>query len=220
MAKTDPVAREDVLDELCIRIGPLMKFCEQTARPDQVFLKLTDMLHYKDRVEFGQQHEAVSINRYRELVEDLIVELTEHNSFLLKIKNGEQIAPDEVNQIAEMLRDEHPYITEDLLRQVYKNRKAHFIQFIRHILGIEILKGFPDTVSDTFNHFIKQHTNLSGHLLEFLSLLKNLIIERKKIEKKYSINAPFTVIHPQGICRLFSPSEINKILQLTEILET
>ncbi len=50
-----------------------------------------------------------------------------------------------------LLHAEHPHITEDLLRQVYKNRKARFIQFIRHILGIEILKSFPETVSEAFD---------------------------------------------------------------------
>jgi type I restriction enzyme R subunit len=34
--------------------------------------------------------------------------------------------------------------------------------------------------------------------------------------KKNLINTPFTVIHPQGIRGVFSPAEINEILQLTE----
>ena len=50
--------------------------------------------------------------------------------------------------------------------------------------------------------------------MEFLNLLKNFIIEREKVEKK----DPFTVIHPQGIRGVFSPAEINEILQLTERL--
>lgn len=52
-------------------------------------------------------------------------------------------------------------------------------------------------------------------MVESLNLLKNVIIEREKIEKKDLINAPFTVIHPQGIRGVFSPAEINDILQLT-----
>ena len=51
--------------------------------------------------------------------------------------------------------------------------------------------------------------------MEFLNLLKNFIIEREKVEKKDLINAPFTIIHPQGIRGVFSPAEINEILQLT-----
>ena len=84
-------------------------------------------------------------------------------------------------------------------------------------LGIEILKSFPETVSEAFDQFIQQHSNLSSRQLEFLNLLKGFIIEREKVEKKDLINAPFTVIHPQGIRGVFNPAEINEILQLTEL---
>ncbi|OGB33548.1 MAG: restriction endonuclease subunit R [Burkholderiales bacterium RIFCSPLOWO2_12_FULL_61_40] len=211
-------ADEDAFDELTVKLGPLMKFREPTTGQDQMHLDLADELHKKEWVEFGPQHEAVSVSRYREMVEALIVELTEHNTVLQKIKGGESVTPDEANELAELLHEEHPHITEALLRQVYKNRKAHFIQFIRHILGIEVLQSFPDTVSAAFDRFIRAHTTLNGRQLEFLGLLKNFIVEREKVEKRDLINTPFTVIHPQGIRGVFSPAEINEILQLTERL--
>ncbi len=212
-------ADEDTLDGLTVKLGPLMKFREQnTGGTEPLHLDLTDTLHHKEWVEFGPQHEAVSVTRYREMVESLILELTEHNPILQKIKNGLYINPKEAEELATMLHAEHPHITQDLLRQVYKNRKAHFIQFIRHILGIEILKSYPDTVAEAFEQFIQQHTTLSGRQLEFLTLLKNFIVEREKVEKRDLIHAPFTVIHPQGIRGVFSPSEINDILMLTERL--
>ncbi len=209
---------EDSFDNMVTKLGPLMKFREQSTKQEQTHLDLVDELHKKEWVEFGPQHEAVSITRYREMVETLITELTEHNPILQKIKNGGVITPIETNEIAEILHEEHPHITEDLLRQVYKNRKASFIQFIRHILGMEVLQSFPDTVSEAFAHFIRTHTTLSSRQMEFLTLLKNFIIEREKVEKKDLIHAPFTVIHPQGIRGVFSPEEINEILQLTERL--
>ena len=207
---------EDNFDELSAKLGPLMKFREQTSSKQQTHLDLVDELHKKEWVEFGPQHEAVSTSRYREMVEMLISELTEHNPVLQKIKNGEAVSADETTQLAELLHEEHPNITEELLRQVYKNRKARFIQFIRHILDIEALKSFPDEVSVAFDQFVRAHTTLSSRQLEFLKLLKSFIVEREKVEKKDLINAPFTVIHPQGIRGVFSPSEINEILQLTE----
>lgn len=211
-------ADEDAFDKLVSRLGPLMKFREQPTGEGQTHLDLVDELHKKEWVEFGPQHEAVNITRYREMVETLIAELTEHNPVLQKIKNGETVSADEANQLADLLHDEHPHITEDLLRQVYKNRKARFIQFIRHILGIETLQSFPDEVSAAFDQFIRAHTTLSSRQMEFLKLLKDFIIEREKVEKKDLISAPFTVIHPQGIRGVFSPAEINEILQLTERL--
>lgn len=211
-------ADEDAFDELVAKLGPLMKFREQRAGQEPTHLDLVDELHKKEWVEFGPQHEAVSITRYREMVEALIAELTEHNPVLQKIKNGEAVNGKEASELANLLHEEHPHITENLLRQVYKNRKARFIQFIRHILGIEVLKSFSDEVSAAFDQFIRAHTTLSSRQMEFLNLLKNFIIEREKVEKRDLINAPFTVIHPQGIRGVFSPTEINELLQLTERL--
>ncbi|MEM9398722.1 MAG: DEAD/DEAH box helicase family protein [Verrucomicrobiota bacterium] len=209
---------EDSLDALNSRLGPLMKFREGDKSSDPIQLDLTDVLHNKERVEFGPENEAVSISRYREMVENLIAELTEANPVLLKIKNGEEVSSEEANSLADLLLSEHPHITEDLLRQVYQNRKATFIQFIRHILGIEILKSFPETVSEAFEKFYREHTNLSSRQMEFLNLLKGFIIEREKVEKKDLIRAPFTVIHPQGIRGVFSPAEIDEVLRLTTAL--
>jgi type I restriction enzyme, R subunit len=212
------VAGEEQFDELVVKLGQLMKFREPMTGSGQVHLDLIDELHRKEIVEFGPQHEAVSITRYREMVEALIAELTEHNPVLRKIKAGETVNAEEANALAELLHEEHPHITEDLLRQAYKNRKARFIQFIRHILGIEVLQSFPDQVSAAFDQFIRAHTTLSSRQMDFLNLLKNFIIEREKVDKKDLINAPFTIIHPQGIRGVFSPAEIHDILQLTERL--
>lgn len=209
-------ADEDDFDHLVARLGLLMKFREGSMGPEQTHLDLADELHKKEWVEFGPQHEAATIRGYREMVESLIAELTVSNTVLQKIKNGEVVTPEEADQLAELLHEEHPHITEALLRQVYRNRKAHFIQFIRHILGIEVLQSFPDKVGSAFDQFIQSHTTLTSRQLDFLTLLKIFIIEREKIEKKDLINAPFTVIHPQGIRGVFSPTDINDILKLTE----
>lgn len=209
---------EEGFDELSEKLGPLMKFREKISDQGQTHLDLADEVHKKEWVEFGPQHEAASISRYREMVEALIAELSENNQLLQKIKNGESVSADEASELAALLHNEHPHITEDLLRQVYQNRKAHFIEFIRHILGIEVLQSFPDTVSEAFDRFISTHTTLNTRQHEFLNLLKNFIIEREKVEKRDLINTPFTVIHPQGIRGVFSSGEINEILQLTERL--
>lgn len=210
---------DTALDELAAKLAPLMQFRElQNPGAGQVKLDLSDVLHSKEKVEFGPQHEAVSITRYREMVEELIAELTDSNPILQKIKSGADISAFEAELLAKLLNEQHPHITEELLRSVYKNRKARFIQFIRHILGIETLASFPDTVSNAFDQFIAQHNNLNSRQLEFLRLLKNFIIEREKIEKRDLIQSPFTVIHPQGIRGVFSPAEINEILELTERL--
>jgi type I restriction enzyme R subunit len=207
------------LDDLAKKLAPLMKFREQ-QNPGQepVILDLTDVLHNKEVIEFGPRNEAVSVTRYREMVEALVLELTRTNPILQKIKSGVDISETDAEQLAVQLNRAHPHITENLLRVVYKNRKARFIQFIRHILGLETLASFPDTVVSAFDQFIAQHTDLNSRQLEFLRLLKDFIIEREKVEKRDLIQSPFTIIHPEGIRGVFRPAEIDEILQLTEQL--
>jgi len=213
------VADEEAYDTLTAKLGPLMKFREKPgAELGPVHLDLKDEIHRKEFVEFGPENEAVSTSRYREMAEALISNLVEENHILQKIRDGHEVTPEEAKALADLLHAEHPHVTEDLLRQAYKNRKAHFIQFIRHILGIETLKSFPETVSEAFDRFIKDHSNLTTRQLDFLGLLKNFIIDRETVERKDLIKSPFTVIHPQGIRGVFSPAEVEDILQLTEEL--
>ncbi|MGB1017783.1 MAG: DEAD/DEAH box helicase family protein [Chitinophagales bacterium] len=203
-------------DELADTIAPLVKYRDGGTITGPEKLNLTDVLQTKEMVEFGPQNEAVSISKYKEMVEERILALTENNPILQKIKNGDALSEEEKKQLAEELFEEDPHITEKLLRKVYKHQKAKFIQFIKHILGIEILESFETQVSNAVQEFIAAHTHLSTRQIEFLNLLKNYIIERGKIAKRDLIQAPFTVIHPKGIRGVFSPTEIKDILSLTE----
>lgn len=208
---------DETFDELAERLSVLMKYRDSDVQPlGPAQFDFIDLLNTKEMVEFGPEHSAVSVSKYREMVEKLIVELTESNPILQKIKEGKEITEDETQELATLLQDEHPHITEDLLKNVYKNRKAKFIQFIKHILGLEILDSFPETVTKAFEQFIHSHTNLSSRQLDFLNLLKEFILEKETVKKRDLIESPFTVMHPQGIRGLFTHIEINEILELTK----
>lgn len=204
-------------DVLAKTISPLIHFREPTTLPlGATRLNLEDVLKTKEMVEFGPQNETVSITKYREMVEAKVEELTKRNPILQKLKEGHSITEDEAQTLAEELHETDPHITEALLRKVYNHQNAKFIQFIKHILGIEILERFDDQVSKAVNQFITEHTYLSSRQIEFLNLLRNYIIERGSIEKRDLINAPFTIIHPKGVRGIFSPKEIIDILTLTD----
>ncbi|MEO8148842.1 MAG: DEAD/DEAH box helicase family protein, partial [Bacteroidia bacterium] len=130
---------EQKFDELIDKLSPLMKFRDSVIPLAPAKFNFKDLLFSKEKVEFGPQHEAVSIARYKELVEQKVNELVLANPILQKLKEGKEISEAEAEQFAEELHDEHPHITIDLLRRVYNHRKAVFVQFIKHILGITIL---------------------------------------------------------------------------------
>ena len=212
-------ASDSSFDELGAKLAPLMKFREgHDPGGEQVKLNLKDLVHTKEMIEFGPEHEALSVAKYRDLVEERVRELTEANPILQKIKKGEAVTDEEVHKLAGELHDEHPHITIELLRRAYNNRKAQFVQFIRHILGIEILESFPESVSKAVDMFIQKHSTLTGRQMDFLGLLTSYIIERGGLEKRNLIEAPFTQLHPEGIRGIFGQREIDEILELTRVL--
>lgn len=209
---------EDKFDELVVKIAPLMRFREAIIPLGPAKFNFKDLVSEKEYVEFGPQHEALSIAKYRELLEQKVNELVSSNPLLQKLKEGKEITSTEAEQLAEELHNEHPHITIDLLRRVYNHRKAQFVQFIKHILGIEILESFNESVSKAFDDFIAKHSYLSSRQLQFMDLLRNFILEKGELQKRNLVESPFTLIHPQGIRGVFSPAEIDEILIFTEKL--
>lgn len=206
-------------DQLTERLSPLMHYRDGRRIGDgPARFNFADVLKSKEYVEFGPEHESLSIAQYRQLVEQKVNELTASNPILQKIRNGQPVSEEEAEALATQLHDEHPHITLQLLRRVYHHQRAPFLRFIRHILGIEILESFPDTVSRSIDQFITEHPTLTSHQLQFLGLLRDFLIDRGGIEKRDLIQSPFTVIHPSGIRGVFSPSEIDEILVLTQRL--
>ncbi len=207
------------LDGVCEELAHLMQYRELgSAGDEQTHLNLEDKIKSKEFVEFGASNESVSISKYKEMVEQKIAQLLEQNPILQKLKEGKEVSDDEAKALADLLQDESPNITIDLLRRVYQNKKAPFLKFMRHILGLEMLQNFPDTVSASIDHFISEHTTLTSKQLEFLELLRKFIINKGTIKKKDLVSMPFTTIDSKGILGIFSSKEIDEIFKLSKEL--
>jgi len=204
---------EEKLESLIIHLSPLMIYREGSINMVPSKYNFRDELVQKEKVLFGPHNEAVSIERYREMVEEKIRILLGELPILQKIKENEQITELELEELAWLLSYESPHITVDLLRRVYNNRTAALLQFIRHVMGIEILEDFPTTVTKAFDTFIQDQSDLSLKQLDFLRLLQSYLIEKGRVERKDLIAAPFTRIHPNGIRGVFNTKMMNEILQ-------
>jgi type I restriction enzyme R subunit len=206
---------DDDLDVVIDKLAPLMKFIEKSKA--KVFkTDLSDLLTVKDYIEFGPKHERLTTHKYRQKVEDLVHELVKTNKSLQKLMSGEELTGREVDELSQILKDQYPNVTEYILREIYDNRSAKFIQFIKHILGLKPLATFTETVSFAFDEFIREHNNYSQQQIQFLLTLKSFILQRGKIQKKDLVNAPFTQLHPQGIRGIFKQNDINEILSLAD----
>ncbi|MBA4336547.1 restriction endonuclease subunit R [bacterium] len=213
-------ADEEDLEVLIIRLAPLMRFREEGISPDQDSLNLKDVTVEKQYIEFGPHNERLTIQKYREKVEELIKKLAEENEVLQKIKEGEKLDSDDLEKLANTLMQYEPYPTEKNLQKAYDARQVRFIDLIKYIMGIGDLVTFSDKVSAAFAEYIVTHNTLTAKQIQFLQTLQTFIIENGRLEKKDLVNEPFTRIHKLGIRGLFNPHEQEELLEFTNQLLT
>lgn len=213
-------ASEDQLKELVTKVAPLMRFRDEGFKLDQEKLNLRDLTAEKQYIQFGPANERVSVQKYREKVEALIKRLEEENPILQKVKAGENLAPKEVEQLADTLEQYDPYPTEQNLQKAYDARRVQFLDLIKYIMGIGELITFPEKVSEAFAEFIATHNTLTAKQIQFLDALKTFIVENGKLDKKDLTREPFTRFHAKGFLGLFKPKEREEILSLASSLLT
>ncbi len=211
-------SNEDDLEALVDKLAPLMKFREEGVKPSQDEFNLKDLTAEKEYIEFGAKNERITIKKYREKVEELVRKLEEENEILQRIKQGEQLDSDDVDELANTLLKYEPYPTEKNLQKAYDARQVRFLDLIKYIMGIGDLKTFSEKVTEAFSEFIANHNTLTAKQIQFLQTLQTFIIENGTLEKKDLINEPFTRIHKLGIRGLFKPVEQKEIIQFTNNL--
>jgi len=209
-------ADEAGLEVLIEKIAPLMKYREEGIKPDQDSLDLRDITSEKEYIKFGPAHERITIQKYREKVEALIKKLEEENEILHKIKEGEKITQNEVEELANTLAEYEPYPTEENLQKAYDARRVKFLDLIKYIMGIGGLVTFSEKVSEAFAEFIAEHNTLAPNQIQFLIVLRDFIINNGELTKKDLVSEPFTKLHARGFLGVFTPKMQSEILILTD----
>jgi len=186
------------LHHLVVRLAPLMRHQTIGLRP-WMELNLKDLTMIKEKIDLGGDLGRISIAGYRERIESFIRDLVDENPVLRKLQRGEELSRDEFHELAELLESSKLQVTEERLQQIYDNRTAHFLQLIRHVLGLEYVASWEETVSERFDAFIAAHTDLSSRQILFLRTLRTFILQRRHLEKRDLVDEPFTRLRPSGV---------------------
>jgi type I restriction enzyme R subunit len=205
------------LHHLAERLAPLMLYRTIGARP-WMELNLKDLTVIKEKIDLGGDLGRISIAGYRERIESFIRDLVEQNPVLRKLQRSQELSRDEIHELAELLESSELQVTEERLQRIYDNRTAHFLQLIRHVLGLEHIASWEETVSERFDAFIATHSDLSSRQILFLRTLRTFILQRRHLEKRDLVDEPFTRLHPNGIQGLFTNTEIDEVLDLAREL--
>lgn len=121
----------------------------------------------------------------------------QQNPVLKKIRNGEPVTQNELDELAKLVLIQNPNVDIRALKEFYPQATASLDKLLRTIIGMD-----SDAVEVRFAQFAADNS-LTSQQLRFLSLLKNHIRDYGTIEMRQLFEQPFTHIHNEGVTGVF-----------------
>ena len=208
---------EQNLDSLADRLAPLMRYREQRPDPLNRF-SVGDFTTVERRYEYGPTQERISGTEYLRRIRTRFEHLIPESDLLRKVLIGEKVAHTEVVRITEILASSEPYITDDVLEDLFDLRNPRLMHVVRYILDLELLESWSESVYHSVAEFMTTRTGMSVRKILFLHALRSFIIQKKALRRADLNELPFTRIHPEGIRGVFPSEEAQEIVAFAEAL--
>jgi type I restriction enzyme, R subunit len=142
--------------------------------------------------------EGLQLAAYRHRVEQVLLTLMDNSPALQKIRRGQRVNPDDLQELCALVLAQDPEIDLYDLCFHYPEVADNLDLAIRGIIGLQ-----PEAVNERFEEFVHRHPILSAKQMRFLSLLKNHIAKFGSIELNRLYEAPFTSVDSNSIDGVF-----------------
>ena len=208
-------ATEKTLDEVITKLGPLMRHRDPSKAVFGV-LDLKDDVKIRTWLEIDGK--PIRKSTYQEVVAQFIETLLEKSNAVRKVRNGEKISSDEIEEIVLLFEGcEHP-ISVDNLREAWGAKRVNLEEFLAHILRGEELPDWSKKVKAEFNFFVQKNSTYNVRQIEMLRLLCNYIIDNETVSRDQLVQPPFTKFNRHGFPGVFEVKQVAEILSFTEAL--
>lgn len=208
-------AKPAELDALADTLAQHMKNRRQQANTF-LLLDLPDSIDMRGYILLRKGTEPVYVQQYRERIEKRIQELVTTHPAMLAIQRGEM--PDDwlLIDLERTLRHElgggDTELDETNIRKAYGLKVGSLLAFLRALLGLDNLPDYGDVVERQFQAFVAQHAYNADQIL-FLRTVQSVLLQRRKLEPADLYEAPFTNWGNDAVERLFTPREVDEVLE-------
>ena len=201
------------LEQARLKLRGIMYLMEKVVPPPQPIV-YTDITEDRDKI----QHEVretnirtVDFKLYRQQVQGALEPLFTTNAVLVKIRNGEPVSDQELEELSKLILVQNPNVDIKVLKDFYPEASAGLDQILRTLVGMD-----SSAVAARFAEFAANNA-LTSQQLRFLDLLKNHIRDYGAIEMKQLFEQPFTRIHGEGITGVFS--DMDQVMAIKTIVD-
>ena len=208
-------ASENKLDQVIHDLGPLMKHKDPSKAAFRI-LDLKDSVRIRTWLDIGRK--PVPKSAYQEIVTQFITGLAEQSTAVRKIRDGQMVTAQEIEELVLLFEGcEHP-ISVDNLREAWGAKRVKLEEFLAYILRGEDLPDWETKVKDEFEQFIQANSTFNARQIEMLNTLCTYVIDNETVAKPALVSAPFTQFDRRGFPGVFKMDQINEILSFTEAL--
>ncbi|EIY4991336.1 DEAD/DEAH box helicase family protein [Klebsiella oxytoca] len=196
--------------------SPLMRY--RTSIPSRtVEINLPDSITQRSWIIYGPTGEGAFAESYREQVEALVRRLAGQLPELAKLKQGEHLDDEELDQVSKTLNQADLFVTEDTLRKAFEAPVASLADFLRHILceGAH-LPNREQRINAAFEAFIAAHGYLRANQLNFLRAVKAAVLRHGCITRTALGEPPLSRVG--RVETLFPPQDIDELINLANQL--
>ncbi|HKK81749.1 MAG TPA: type I restriction-modification enzyme R subunit C-terminal domain-containing protein, partial [Prolixibacteraceae bacterium] len=194
------------IEQVRCDLRDLIKFLDKEQKYD-VFTNFEDYLNLDTVEEIDIIPSYTSMQSYRERVERYIKQHKDH-LVIHKIRKNQQITPDELKQIENIL-----FKSEIGTKEEYQKEYGDMplVKFIRSIVGLD-----TDAVQQLFAEFI-QAGNLTANQITFINTIISYLTKNGTINKEILFEPPFTNLNDQGITGIFTDeAQVTKIISIID----
>ena len=208
-------ASENKLDQVIHDLGPLMKHKDPSKTAFRI-LDLKDSVRIRTWLDIGGK--PVPKSAYQEIVTQFITGLAEQSTAVRKIRDGQMVTAQEIEELVLLFEGcEHP-ISVDNLREAWGAKRVKLEEFLAYILRGEDLPDWETKVKGEFEQFIQANSTFNARQIEMLNTLCTYVIDNETVAKPALVAAPFTQFDRRGFPGVFKMDQINEILSFTEAL--
>ncbi len=160
--------------------------------------------------------EGLDLVEYRRRVESVLREHFAQNPILQRIRAGQTVAEQELEELARLVLQVDDKANVKHLAGHDPETRRSLLTVFRGLVGLEAA-----AVEEAFTTFVHAHPRLSSQQLRFLQVLQNYIARNGGIEVERLYEPPFTTIHAESVDGVFTdPGDVDQLLAIVSTFES
>lgn len=206
------------LEEVRKTLRSIIHLQKKKSQPPPEPVSIYDITEEQGKIEVGDLKtniRTVDYEIYRQQVEKTLTPLFETNAVLQKIRQGDTVTKQELDELNALIHTQNANVDLKLIIEFFPESSVGIDQLLRTIIGLD-----KQAIEAKFTDFVQQHhIELNALQQRFLTLLKNEICRTGQISIAKLYEHPFSTLHQDGIDGLFEDKQAHLIANFIKSFE-